>query len=175
MNRALLFLLGLLIGLAIIPVSVYLYLRFGYAPVATAAAPLPMEETLTQMALNARVAKEAPKDSPIPATDANLIEGARAYRKYCSVCHGLAVQPASATANGMFPKPPQFFQGHSVTDDPVGATYWKVKNGIRLTGMPAYGQSLSEDQIWKISLMLAGADKLPAAATAILKQPLPAE
>ncbi len=79
------------------------------------------------------------------------------------------------TAKGMFPKPPQLFKSHGVTDDPVGETYWKVENGIRLTGMPAYVGSVSEDTIWKMSLMLANADKLPAAATEILRQPLPAE
>jgi mono/diheme cytochrome c family protein len=62
----------------------------------------------------------------------------------------------------MFPKPPQFLQGHGVTDDPVGETYWKAKNGIRLTGMPGYGSSLSDQQLWQVSLLLAHADKLPA-------------
>ncbi|MDQ6675975.1 MAG: cytochrome c [Acidobacteriota bacterium] len=165
---------GILIGMASLPVAAYLYLRFGYAPVATAAPPLPLEKSITHMALNARVRSEAPKQAALPINDANLIEGARAYRRYCSVCHGLIGEKDSPTSKGMFPKPPQLFQ-HGVTDDPVGETYWKVENGIRLTGMPAYKQSISEEDIWRMSLMLANADKLPAAATAILKQPLPAE
>jgi thiosulfate dehydrogenase len=68
----------------------------------------------------------------------------------------------------MFPKPPQFFQGHGVTDDPVGETYWKAKNGIRLTGMPAYGSSVSDQQLWQVSLLLAHADKLPPSAQKVL-------
>jgi len=55
-----------------------------------------------------------------------------------------------------------------VTDDPPGETFWKVANGIRLTGMPSFNQSLSETQMWQISLMLANADKLPNSVTAIL-------
>ena len=52
-----------------------------------------------------------------------------------------------------------------VSDDPAGETYWKVKNGIRLSGMPAYGKSLSEKQLWQVSLLLSMADKpLPADA-----------
>ena len=39
----------------------------------------------------------------------------------------------------------------SVTDGPVGHTYWKVANGIRLTGMPAFAKSLSENQMWRVS------------------------
>jgi thiosulfate dehydrogenase len=46
-----------------------------------------------------------------------------------------------------------------------------VANGIRLSGMPAYNGSLSDTQLWQVSLMLAKADKLPASATANLHQP----
>jgi len=56
-----------------------------------------------------------------------------------------------------------------VTDDPPGETYWKVANGIRLTGMPAFKDVLSDTQMWQVSLLLANADKpLPPAAIAIL-------
>lgn len=47
-----------------------------------------------------------------------------------------------------------------MTDDEPGETYWKVANGIRLTGMPGFKQSLSETQMWQVSLLLANADKV---------------
>ena len=72
----------------------------------------------------------------------------------------------------MFPQPPQFFEGHGVTDDPPGETYWKAKNGIRLTGMPGYGSSLSDQQLWQVSLLLAHADKLPASVQTALSTSL---
>jgi thiosulfate dehydrogenase len=156
------FLFGVVVGLLIVPVFAYIYLRLGYAPVATAAPPLPLEKTITGMALNARVAKEAPAQTPVPATETNLMAGAKSYRRYCSECHGLSGQPPSATAKGMFPKPPQLFDGKGVTDDPVGETYWKVANGIRLTGMPAFVGSLTDEQLWQVSQLLTNAKKLPA-------------
>jgi mono/diheme cytochrome c family protein len=58
-----------------------------------------------------------------------------------------------------------------VTDDPPGETYWKAANGIRLTGMPAYKGSLSDTQLWQVSLMLANADKLPPPAKAAVGEP----
>jgi thiosulfate dehydrogenase len=88
------------------------------------------------------------------------------------MCHGLPAHTDYATAKGMFPKPPQLFKGHGVTDDPVGETFWKVANGIRLTGMPAYTGSLSDNEIWQVSLMLANADKLSQQVRATLMQPL---
>ena len=71
-----------------------------------------------------------------------------------------------------FPKPPELFKGDGVTNDPVGVTYWKVANGIRLTGMPGFNGSLSTDQMWQVSLLLANANKLPATVVSALKEPL---
>jgi thiosulfate dehydrogenase len=155
------FLLGLVVGVLILPAFAFLYLRLGYAPVATAAPPLPLEKTLTGMALHARIAKEAPAQSPVPASDPNLLAGAQIYRENCAGCHGMDGRPASV-AKGMFPPPPELFPGTGVTDDPVGETYWKVANGIRLSGMPAFRGALSEEQLWQVSQLLANANKLPA-------------
>jgi thiosulfate dehydrogenase len=80
-------------------------------------------------------------------------------------------QTKTPTAKGMFPEPPQLFNGHGVTDDPAGESYWKVANGIRLTGMPAYTGSLSENEMWQISLLLANADKLPQSVHSVLEKP----
>ena len=40
-----------------------------------------------------------------------------------------------------------------VSDDEPGETYWKVANGIRLSGMPAYTHILTETQMWQVSLL----------------------
>jgi mono/diheme cytochrome c family protein len=62
----------------------------------------------------------------------------------------------------MFPHAPQLLDKEDmVTDDPVGESFWKVKNGIRLSGMPGFKQSLSETQMWQVSALLAKADQLP--------------
>lgn len=161
-------LLGLVLGIVLVFVGAYFYFSRGFAPVATSAPPMPFEERMASMALHATIAKEAPSGVPVPADETNLTAGAQVYREQCAVCHGLTGRPESAAAKGMFPRPPQFFQGHGVTDDPVGETYWKAKNGIRLTGMPGYGASLSDQQLWQVSLLLAHADKLPASVQTAL-------
>jgi thiosulfate dehydrogenase len=167
------FLFGLILGLLIPAAVVYGYFRFGYAPIAASAAPMPFEKNMASMTLRAHIQKEAPKkDAPIPADDANLSAGASLYKENCSFCHGLPNQKASLAAKGMFPIPPQLWEKEEmVTDDPVGVTYWKVSNGIRMTGMPAFGETLTPTQMWQISLLLAKADKLPAQAQAALSKP----
>ncbi len=166
------FFAGLILGILLLPVLAYTFIRLGYAPVATAAPPFPLERTLAHMALDARIAKEAPKQPGVPADDPNLMAGAKLYREHCAVCHGMSNEPKTATAKGMYPPPPQLFQGKGVTDDPPGETFWKVANGIRLTGMPAYGGSLTDQQMWQISQVLA-TGKLPDDVKNYLAQPSP--
>ena len=165
------FIFGFASAVALIAILGFGYVELGLAPVATASAPLPFEKLITGIALNARVKKEAPKSSPIVTSDEAYAAGAVIYRNNCAVCHGLPGRDPTAIAKGEFPKPPQLFKGKGVTDDPAGVTYWKVANGIRLTGMPGYGGSLSSDQMWQVSLLLANADKLPANVQNTLQQP----
>jgi len=167
------FILGFVAALVLIVVGSYAYLALGLAPVATAAAPLPFEKRITSLALNAHIDKEAPKSSPIPASEAAYAAGAKVYRDQCAVCHGLPGQEQTAIAKGEFPKPPELFKRKGVTDDPVGETYWKVANGIRLTGMPGFSDSLSTEQMWQVSLFLLDRDKLPPAVLTALQAPLP--
>ncbi len=168
------FILGLIVGLLIPVVGGYLFIKMGMMPMAASGAtPLPMEENIARMALRAQISKEAPKDSPVGADEANLMQGAHVYVENCAFCHGLPNQKASNAAKGMFPLPPQLFnKDEMVTDDPVGVTYWKATKGIRLTGMPGFAEMLSNTQLWQVSQMLKNADKLPPATMAVLsKQP----
>ncbi len=165
-------LLGFVLGLLVIPAMIYGYFRFGYAPVATASSPIPFERKLAGMGLHARMDREYPRSTPFQATDADLQHAAHLYREHCALCHGVSSTPKTPTAKGMYPSPPQLLVGKGVTDDEAGETYWKVANGIRMTGMPAYRGALADHDMWAISEMLAGADKLPEDVQSILKEPL---
>jgi mono/diheme cytochrome c family protein len=122
--------------------------------------------------LQATLRREAPKGpNPVPLTDANLLEGVRLYGQNCAVCHGTATsgdEHASAIARGEYPGPPQL-ASDGVEDDPEGVTFWKIKHGIRLTGMPSWGASLNDQQIWALALFLKHMDKLPPAPQAAWK------
>jgi len=157
------FVLGVIVGLVLVVAGMYFYFSTGSAPVATSATPMPFEKMLAHKALNAVIEKEMPKSIPIKVDESAYSAGVQIYRQNCAVCHGLPGQQETEIAHGMFPYPPQLFKGHGVTDDPAGETYWKAANGIRLTGMPGFKGSLSETELWEVSVMLADADKLPAA------------
>jgi len=169
MSRTQLAVLSFILGLLIVPVVTYAYFAFGKPPVAVADTPLPFENRIVGVPLEARIQREMPQSAPIQPTDDNLNAGAGIYEDKCEVCHGVAGEP-SAIGSKMFPLAPELFAKHGhgaigVSDDPAGETYWKVKNGIRLTGMPSFDKALSETQMWQVSLLLSRADKpLPAEA-----------
>ena len=160
---------GLILGLLIVPTAIFFYIENGQAPAAATDAPMPFEKFLARGALHARIKKEAPERDISTFTTNDLMAGADVYQKNCSFCHGLPLQAPSAASQGMFPHAPQLFtQKETVTDDPVGVTYWKVKNGIRLTGMPSFQKALTDQQLWQVSALMARADKLPPDVLRIL-------
>jgi thiosulfate dehydrogenase len=164
------FLIGFLIGIILLPAGFYWYLRSGNAPVATWAPPMPLERFLARTAMHATIDRQ---ETPIHLANVNessLESGAQAYVHDCAVCHGLPGQAPTAVAEGMYPRPPQFFRPNTKkTDDPAGEVYWKVKNGIRLTGMPGFRASLNDGQVLELSGLLEDAASLPPAVIAVLK------
>ncbi|HQT27658.1 MAG TPA: cytochrome c, partial [Burkholderiales bacterium] len=115
--------------------------------------------------LDATLDRYAPKEqNPVPLTEQNLLEGVRLFGENCAVCHGSAkgVKSPSPIAKGEYPRPPQL-ASDGVEDDPEGYSFWKIKHGIRLTGMPSFGHTLKDEQIWTLALFLKHMDKLPPA------------
>jgi thiosulfate dehydrogenase len=166
------FIAGLVLGLLVVPFGAYLYFAGGSAPVATTDSDMPFEKYFAKKALNARIAKDMPKTVPIQPTEAGYLAGGELYKQHCGVCHGVPLTPKTAIAAGMYPQPPRLLEGKGVTDDEPGESYWKISNGIRLTGMPGFSKSLSETQMWQIALLVANADKLPPSAKAALVAPI---
>ena len=154
-------------GIILVPLAALGYLRFGHPPVAVDDPAFPMEARIVHVPLNRRIDMEMPANAPKPGTPADLLAGAAIYNKQCAFCHGLPQQP-STVGKHMYPGVPQLWQAHrngvvGVSDDPIGESYWKVKNGIRLTGMPAYAAILSDEQMWQVSFLISSADKpMPA-------------
>lgn len=168
------FLLGLIIGIIVVPVCIFIYLQWGNVPVAVNDPPFPQERLITAGPLNARIDRELVKNPPIQPNEENFVAGAHIYADQCAVCHGFHGKP-SVVGTHEFPTAPALWEKHrrgdvvGVSDDPPGETYWKVVNGIRLTGMPAYKDVLNDTQAWQVSLLLANADKpLPPSVVSIL-------
>jgi thiosulfate dehydrogenase len=153
-------LVGVVLGVAGVAACVYFYFALGRAPVAVTAAEMPFERRFARMGLHAYLDRLPHPEPQVPADERNWLEGAKVYKEHCAVCHGLPDKDRTAIAAGMAPRPPQLFKGVGVTDDEAWESYWKVENGIRMTGMPGFKGHLEETQIWQVVVLLKNADKI---------------
>lgn len=94
---------------------------------------------------------------PPEFTTADLREGASEYVEYCVHCHGApGVEPAE-WASGMLPNPPDL--AHAAEEWTLPEIYWIVEHGIKMTGMPPFGDGHDERTIWNIAHFV---EQLPA-------------
>jgi mono/diheme cytochrome c family protein len=168
--------LGFLLGVAVVAGGVAGYLRWGGLPVATADKPFPFEKQMVRLPLKARIAGQM-RTAPFGISEDVYEGGAKVYRAECASCHGTPGHDVKF-ARYMYPGAPQLWKKHpkgnvvGVSDDEPGETYWKVANGIRLSGMPSFDHVLTDTQMWQVTLLLKNADQqLPDPVTKILTTP----
>jgi mono/diheme cytochrome c family protein len=155
--------LGFVLGVLAVLAAGYAYLNFGRLPVAVADAPFLLEKQIVRIPLHNRIESEK-RNPPFGISEDVFESGARVYRTQCAQCHGTPGHDV-ASARYMYPSAPQLWKKHGnrgvvgVSDDDPGETYWRVANGIRLTGMPAFRHVLSDTEMWQVSLLLKNADK----------------
>jgi thiosulfate dehydrogenase len=159
------FIAGISAAIVVALVGAYVLLQSGLVPANADARPGGLEIWAASASLKATLRREAPSGAnPVALTDDHLIEGVKLYGQHCAICHGTAAGDASASAvaKGLYPPPPQL-AAEGVEDDAEGVSFWKIKHGIRLTGMPSWAGALDDRQIWTLALFLKHMDKLPPA------------
>ncbi len=157
--------LGVALALVLALIGAYSLVRSGFIPANADADPGQIELWMASTSLDATLRREAPTgQNPVTLSEQNLLNGTHLFAQNCAVCHGSAKGTASSSpiAKGLYPRPPQMATD-GVEDDPEGVSFWKIKHGIRLTGMPSFGYSLSDQEIWTLALFLKNMDKLPPA------------
>lgn len=83
-----------------------------------------------------------------------IIEGFQHYRSMCTMCHGAPGGRAEEMAMGLYPEPPLIYK-HKGQEDPK-EFFWIIKNGIKMTSMPAYGPTHADERIWAITAFVTG-------------------
>jgi mono/diheme cytochrome c family protein len=90
-----------------------------------------------------------------------LSRGARNYSAMCAQCHLAPGMKATELSQGLYPAPPAFHESEHGLHDPA-ATFWTVKNGLKLTGMPAWGAFYTDRQIWELVAFLSASKGMSA-------------
>jgi mono/diheme cytochrome c family protein len=81
--------------------------------------------------------------------DAKLKEtGFAHYHEMCRLCHGAPEYRRVEFAEGLYPSPPSMTSGSIQKALSEAKIYWIVKNGIKMTGMPAFGPTHDEKELW---------------------------
>lgn len=95
-------------------------------------------------------------------------QGARAYDQLCAACHLKPGQDNTLIRQGLNPTPPALTEaGHF---GPAGQ-FWVIKNGIKMTGMPAWGSTHEDQDLWEITAFVQQLPKLSEQQYASFLQP----
>jgi len=115
-------------------------------------------ETTRERSIESRAEVVTAPDDASLNTPENIRIGFEHYDEMCVVCHGAPGIDAGEAREGLNPKPPLLAKLKDISTDPPGEIYWIIKNGIKMTGMPAWGPTHDANKIWA---MVAFVRKLP--------------
>ncbi|HEV2130804.1 MAG TPA: cytochrome c [Longimicrobiaceae bacterium] len=112
---------------------------------------------LTRWALNTvmeRSVRDHAREIEVPPlTDsAQIRNGFHHFDAMCVVCHGAPGESPSEIGEGLNPNPPELSE--VVPEWSSAELYWIVKHGIKMSGMPAFGPTHSDDDLWAIVAFL---------------------
>ena len=152
---------GMVVFVALAAAAIF-SLRVDLRGFSARAEPSAVERSLAHFALRAAM-PSAVRDRPNPFADSASVEheAMAHFADHCAVCHGNDGSGATMFGAGMYPRPPDMrlpaTQGR--TD---GELFAVIENGVRLSGMPAFGGTGSEEASWKLVRFLRHLPQLTA-------------
>jgi mono/diheme cytochrome c family protein len=156
------FILGVIVTLLVLILGGLGVAMLGFIPTAANVEPPHLERRLAMGAMDASMERHAPRvTNPLTPTDQNLEDGMKLYTMNCALCHGGLDRKPSSLATSFYPRPPSLIS--DPPDDPEWHIFYTIRTGTRYTGMPAWDKTLTEQDMWKITMLLSHLDKLPPA------------
>jgi len=162
-------------AVAVIVIVIACGLAFVYSGIYTVAATYPDWGPVTWL-LRTTVDRSVQRHAahiPVPRLDDPdlLRTGFQHYREMCVECHGAPGVPIGDAGQGLNPRPPELVK--SAGDWAPKELFWITKYGVRMTGMPAWGVTHSDEKIWNIVAFLRRLPKLTAAEYRALDRQTP--
>ncbi len=78
--------------------------------------------------------------------------GSVSYDEMCATCHGAPGADPSVIGEGLYPEPPDLAK--SVKQLSASQIFWITKNGLKMTGMPAFGPTHTDKELWEVVLFV---------------------
>jgi mono/diheme cytochrome c family protein len=144
----------LILVLAVLGIAAFVY--FGAFNIAADVPHWPVVYRLLEAARQRSIEVHA-EDIPVPKLDdPNMVaEGANHYDAMCAGCHLAPGAQDTEIRRGLYPQPPKLAEARGL---PPAEAFWAIKHGIKLTAMPAWGNTHDNEAIWNIVAFL---QKLP--------------
>jgi mono/diheme cytochrome c family protein len=153
------FVAGVIAGFLLVGLAAAAIVLTGAYNVSANVPPSGIEKRLASTAVDRSVARRAPRGpNPIAASPSALQSGMAHYKEMCVFCHGAPGVDASEAGEGLNPPAPDLTRT-GVQKRTDGELFWILQNGIRMTGMPAFGPTHKDEELWK---MVAFLRHLPA-------------
>jgi mono/diheme cytochrome c family protein len=126
--------------------------------------PSQEETNLANAAKDVSIPLEAGKmKNPLPETDEVVSQGQEVFLGSCAQCHGADGRGDASLGRSMAPPAMDLTSVH-VQHWSDAELFWIVQNGVRLTGMPSWKSSISDDDTWKLTRFIHNLPRLDAAS-----------
>ncbi|QDV85428.1 c-type cytochrome [Planctomycetes bacterium TBK1r] len=140
---------GFLLGIVTSVAVPLLVIAAGFINFAATSGPSSAEAAFAEFAIERSMAWRVPNTiNPYAADTKAITSGFHHYADTCLACHGAPGVPPKEFAKGLNPPAPDLTKTLNERSD--NELFWIVKNGIRMTGMPALDLTHTDDDIWKI-------------------------
>lgn len=111
--------------------------------------------------------------NPFPVTKPGLLEARFNWAQNCAMCHGASGDGQTEIGTHLYPKPPDL-RAPATQRQTDGELYTTIQNGIRLTGMPAWGEPRDDDRDrWNLVALIRALPNFTPEDVAEIEQMLP--
>jgi mono/diheme cytochrome c family protein len=133
--------------------------------------PSPEETSLANAAKDVIIPLEAGKvKNPLPETGEIVSQGQEVFLGSCAQCHGADARGDTNVGRNMNPPAMDLSSPH-VQHWSDAELFWIIQNGVRLTGMPSWKSSISENDTWKLARFIHNLPRLEAASASTAFMP----
>ena len=97
--------------------------------------------------------------NPMTSSPKNIRAGMEHFSDHCSTCHENDGDGKTFLGTGLYPKPPDL-RAAGTQNKSDGELYYTIQNGVRLSGMPAFGEAHTPEETWRLVLFIRHLPKI---------------
>jgi mono/diheme cytochrome c family protein len=142
------FLSGFIAAFLLVALGAYVAIITGAYNVAATVPDTEAERVILDSAMTHSVRAHVGTESPQSWSDEQIKNGFKQYGEMCIICHGAPGKERTDISKGLHPQPPNLAEAVIAWSN--AELFWIIKNGIRMTGMPAFGPTHQDGEIWGI-------------------------